>query len=158
MIRGVAVSGARQEWPGQNRMQVNTGYRMLRRARFPSSNAVRLYRQTIRQPRHFWLRVCPCQCTDSTCPPFTFTNFPYTVRKQGGIFHHTVRKQEEIFHPAGGIFETLSSKDLFRSQEWQAKFILLKVCGYHPPFPIADRQALCLRGFKDQWQFLYCSL
>jgi hypothetical protein len=49
-----------------------------------------------------------------------------------------VREQGEIFHPAGGIFEILSSKDLFRSQEWQAKFILLKVCGYHPPFPIAD--------------------
>src|SRR5262245_46895109 len=87
------------------------------------------------------------ECTDSTCPPFTFTKFLNTVRKQGGIFH-----------PAGGIFETLSSKDLFRSQEWQAKFILLKVCGYHPPFPIAGRQALCLRDFKDQWQFLYCSL
>jgi hypothetical protein len=65
-------------------------------------------------------------------------------------FSKYCEKTGEIFHPAGGIFEILSSKDLFRSQEWQAKFILLKVYGYHPPFPIADRQALCLRGFKDQ--------
>jgi hypothetical protein len=60
-------------------------------------------------------------------------------------FSKYCEKTGEIFHPAGGIFEILSSKDLFRSQEWQSKVRTLKglrissaVPDCRPPSPLSS--------------------